>query len=854
MGDTSVTGALKVIARLYCCEVCSEFRKPIGALYPHLAAEYYAVVAHPVDLSSLMLRCMKEGTIKTPELRQLLQLMVGNARAFNKGQVLMENIATHVESYASGLFDEILKIPWDGLGGVVNIIKRRRARFQLLEMEFLHDEELSELATALSSTQNNVKALPSARGAAQLTEFKDAIEQCLKICSWATATSTTKIRLHTVFKPLLQFAIKNTSSSSGDSFDPKFVPAIVSLFAMMRRTERHSEDVRICSASSLSTERRSLYVSSSDTEEKATPKRLDSLEFPSLHIDALGLLAEVDAAVGELLVVMEERVTRGSAESHIWARPLEALWAKPEHKSKVPWWPCIVIGGGAGTCISRALTEVNLSRLPFEVVKQLQRRCSTFSKPPPSQESRAVSARVFRNGELEDQKARLTKVQLPPADTSALDCEVIAEVTDSIQKAESAILLSNPATTVCPLPTTEFMVPANSSIMVDRESRPANSGSPPLTIPYKCVIVEFFNDHDLGFVRIDSALHMSCEDPAIPAFPLINAVVASERVTGEGARKDAFECFSESIQAITAMPQSRKDLNFSTLPKRAQLEHSLELWAARTPLLSPKPLPAVVVSLPGEPRPSASMTTTANGSPRGGAGTMPLTESSESATISAREAHSVPLGTGRKMFRTGYPLHSNVVFAGSYHQKEVPVKALRVPVTAVKRVLASGRTIGGDDQTSKMLSQKKHRALVRTRVLLEWLEATSPLETMAQRVPDFSVVKTGGSPLQKETHHHPTPLALQLKDLIEVPAACTAFVEPAKRISFRGDVHLNDDCSKVDSCVMPTCHFVSGMGLINTRRVALDSPIFMGESASQEERIAILQHQSKEFDLKLVNL
>lgn len=152
----------KLISKLYCRSVCAEFRRPVVTSYPELAATYNSIVRFPVDLGTLLFRCvMKEKCIDdTPasknhqtctidqktnkaqviagnlddDLRNALHRLCFNSIRFNEDIPMLNAVAHHVRDYACGLYEEAIKKPFhldtnsntylnrfDLLGGIIRI-------------------------------------------------------------------------------------------------------------------------------------------------------------------------------------------------------------------------------------------------------------------------------------------------------------------------------------------------------------------------------------------------------------------------------------------------------------------------------------------------------------------------------------------------------------------------------------------------------------------------------------------------------------------------------------------------------------------------------------------------------------
>ena len=109
--DESIASLYSVMSTLYCLSIAADFRKPVEVLYPNIAASYLSVIKNPMDLGTLLLECMK-GVATSHSIRQGLRLVFSNSLRFNAGSPMMEAISQHLESFASGLFEEATKLPF----------------------------------------------------------------------------------------------------------------------------------------------------------------------------------------------------------------------------------------------------------------------------------------------------------------------------------------------------------------------------------------------------------------------------------------------------------------------------------------------------------------------------------------------------------------------------------------------------------------------------------------------------------------------------------------------------------------------------------------------------------------------
>jgi Bromodomain len=110
--SSSAASLYSVMSTLYCLSIAADFRKPVEVLYPNIANSYLSVIKNPMDLGTLLLECMK-GNATVNSIRQGLRLVFSNSLLFNAGSPMMEAISQHLESFASGLFEEATRLPFN---------------------------------------------------------------------------------------------------------------------------------------------------------------------------------------------------------------------------------------------------------------------------------------------------------------------------------------------------------------------------------------------------------------------------------------------------------------------------------------------------------------------------------------------------------------------------------------------------------------------------------------------------------------------------------------------------------------------------------------------------------------------
>jgi hypothetical protein len=153
---------VRILTILYCRSVCSDFRRPVEILYPFLMVEYKNSIQYPMDLGTLLLKCM-QGNESINNIRFGLKLVFSNALSFNKGVHQMESISYHLNHFSGSLFEDILNIKYSlptdkffnkTINNDNNIkernIKQRSKRILSIKDEPLLFKEIKEISKALN--------------------------------------------------------------------------------------------------------------------------------------------------------------------------------------------------------------------------------------------------------------------------------------------------------------------------------------------------------------------------------------------------------------------------------------------------------------------------------------------------------------------------------------------------------------------------------------------------------------------------------------------------------------------------------------------------------------------------------
>ena len=215
---------LKVMSILYCQSIAADFRKPVEILYPNMAANYLSIIKHPMDLGTLLLECMK-GTATIDSIRDGLKLVFMNSILFNEGAPMMEAISRHLETFASGLFEEIMRVPFYEIrfneekvksfnkSFYAELIRKRSQRLISVCKMPLRDTEVRSVATCVLSVMKNVPH-----------ELTPAIEKMMKVLEryflqWGSKPSDQAdapiLTLESIFMNLIQSSKAHPSKKVG---------------------------------------------------------------------------------------------------------------------------------------------------------------------------------------------------------------------------------------------------------------------------------------------------------------------------------------------------------------------------------------------------------------------------------------------------------------------------------------------------------------------------------------------------------------------------------------------------------------------------------------------------------------
>ena len=378
---------LKVMSILYCQSIAADFRKPVEILYPNMAANYLSIIKHPMDLGTLLLECMK-GTATIDSIRDGLKLVFMNSILFNEGAPMMEAISRHLETFASGLFEEIMRVPFYEIrfneekvksfnkSFYAELIRKRSQRLISVCKMPLRDTEVRSVATCVLSVMKNVPH-----------ELTPAIEKMMKVLEryflqWGSKPSDQAeapiLTLESIFMNLIQSSKAHPSKKVGGvesrgGFNA-VLPALAGLitipkgsFHSINAHEKNKSNNKSIVDSTAIASRQNLPSSESSQERADTVENLENVPCSTTDIEqngknglsssrkdpsdsivcsssssdhsnseenvlnprALPYLHTLDHSIGELLVTLQERLTRGTSKSSVWQRPYGLVWAQP---------------------------------------------------------------------------------------------------------------------------------------------------------------------------------------------------------------------------------------------------------------------------------------------------------------------------------------------------------------------------------------------------------------------------------------------------------------------------------------------------------------------------------------------
>lgn len=362
---------LKVMSTLYCQSISADFRKPVEVLYPNIALDYLSIIKHPMDLGTLLLECMK-GTATVKGIRDGLKQVFLNSIRFNVGAPMMEATSRHLESFATGLFEETMKIPFNEKVSLTEdfstvLVRKRNLRLLAVCRIPLRDKEIRSIEGSLLQVQDSIPrellgAVENIKSIIQdfFQNFDSEIDdnsiapvltiesifiqllEASRLPLTAPASNTDNRSSRTVLPALSGLLTSSQPLSDGPTAPgpgtgPGSGPGPAQLGpsgAARLDTAKSFNGIETDGDNSLSSPQ--TYIASERLRVKANGK-------VQLLPSTLPYLNALDSSLGVLLVKLEERLLRGTGHSSVWQRPYGLVWAQP---AKV----CVVLVRGIFIC------------------------------------------------------------------------------------------------------------------------------------------------------------------------------------------------------------------------------------------------------------------------------------------------------------------------------------------------------------------------------------------------------------------------------------------------------------------------------------------------------------------------
>jgi hypothetical protein len=358
----------RVVERLFISPFCEEFRRPVRVLHPDLTAEYRLVVQEPMDLGSVLYKIAR-GDYQSPyQCSADIALIFKNSIQFNEGSIEMTSISSHLLQYARNLWEEIVQLPFDETSALQGgqAFRAQRYRHRAQRYALVRDAPL-----CLGEINDIIEACeqPMTAECAQLSTI--ITEQMALLKQHGLREQRRQdMRARSVFGSSGGVgggeAMDAEDEADGDSNDSMTLSQVlIPVAEYVLGLLQSSPQLQTGKGDSVGVDCPCI----SEEVRAVLSKRNDPTSPPlsTLPREALAYVRELDERLGEAIVHIFERRTRGYILSAVWARPHRFVWAQP---TKSPWWPGMVI---AGDGVPDVLSEINLSRLPPGIVKALEK-------------------------------------------------------------------------------------------------------------------------------------------------------------------------------------------------------------------------------------------------------------------------------------------------------------------------------------------------------------------------------------------------------------------------------------------------------------------------------------------------
>ena len=387
---------LKFVSTIYSQPIAADFRKPVELLYPTISANYLTTIEKPMDLGTLLLTCM-QGKATAETVKDGLKLVFANSIKFNEESPMMVAISNHLELFASGLYEEMLELPFydystnnsnsDSSNNSISfdsyLLNKRLSRMESYGNEPLRISEMTELNTALSNIQttipNELKVL--------YFDLQNALREAIVRFS---SDKMEKVESDGS-KLLLDFQSSSAAATTNHDNNTDCVTIFGLFRSLLKACMTDITDVSdsiISPALVLAVGIHSGAGASNNTNNATNSSTIKPSFLPCMR--------SLDSIIGVLLVKIQERAVRGTPNSSVWQRPLCLVWAQPD---KQRWWPGMLLALPPSGCkvvppYPPMLQQQNLSRLPSAITKQLVKLKSKFQ---PSDKT-ATSTSTLNNG------------------------------------------------------------------------------------------------------------------------------------------------------------------------------------------------------------------------------------------------------------------------------------------------------------------------------------------------------------------------------------------------------------------------------------------------------------------------
>jgi hypothetical protein len=507
---------INVLSLIYCNQVFAEFRAPVLVKYPDVLDDYLTKVTNPIDLGNLLLQAL-ENELDVDKLRNGLQLIVSNALKFNEGFALMEGIVKHLEMFSKGLFEEMLAQPFHKIAEPKEnefptyLLQERKRRYELIQNFPLNHKELDQLNIFLLKFLQKHKQFEKFFSSAfRLIDLKlKEMEKLLEDDEKDDEDEDEEVEEdeevieenedETDEEKEQRKLLAKQRKDAQKRFPPvTFEEIIKNLF---HEIQKYINNATSTPSSSTPVEARS-NPSSIPLLEVFAPHLLPSLlSFKKLNF--LSFLELLDKCLAIFLILTEERVYRGLYFCNRWSIPYEkCIWSpltKKDSKGRQPWWPAmILVSNSSHYPMELAVMEKNIERIPAEALKMFMKykpRITTSSSgnATPAVPNASLTTPMKGNNGTSNSEKQPLQTPITGADQSPST------------KSEEVKLEGNEG---------QLQSPDSAVATASKKAPPR----PPITsihCPDGYLVVEYFGDHDLAWVKADITFPLN-DDGTIP--------------------------------------------------------------------------------------------------------------------------------------------------------------------------------------------------------------------------------------------------------------------------------------------------------------------------------------------------